>query len=65
MTDAELRYICRAIQEISKNHETYSGDYLADYQNGTFRHREELVLEEQDILKEWFNQTTTPQTPAY
>jgi selenocysteine lyase/cysteine desulfurase len=54
MTGAELRYICRAIREISENHEAYTGDYLADYQHGTFRHRAETEQEAQEMLDKWF-----------
>lgn len=51
MTDAELRYIIRAIQDIGQHHREYAGDYVLDYQHGAFRHRGEVDME--DVVREW------------
>jgi selenocysteine lyase/cysteine desulfurase len=51
MTDAELRYIIRAIKDIGQNHQQYAGDYVTDYHHGSFRHRKELEMTW--MVREW------------
>lgn len=56
MTDAELRYIVKAIREVCEHHQKYSPDYVSDYQHGNFRHRNEPVAYQQNLLDHWFGQ---------
>lgn len=61
MPDTELRYITRAILEISQHHHRYAGDYVADYQHGSFRHRAEPEQPHLELVKNWFDPSTWSQ----
>lgn len=73
MTDAELRYILNAIRTVSRDAAVLSADYEMDFVHGSFRHRQEPVRAQQELLEAWFGpsvaeapiETAIPQTPVY
>lgn len=55
MTDAEVRYIMDAIEQLAQHHETWSRDYVYSVQTNEFQHRSNLNVEA-DLVETWFNQ---------
>lgn len=54
MTNAELRYILDAIRSVCRDYKKLSADYVSDYVNGSFRHRNEPEKIQRNLLNEWF-----------
>ncbi|MFI1772435.1 aminotransferase class V-fold PLP-dependent enzyme [Thalassobellus citreus] len=53
MTNAEVRFICKSIEEVAKNYREWQKDYTHDAVKNEFIHKNQVVVEE-DIIKNWF-----------
>ncbi len=56
MTNEEALFISDAIKQLAENHNEWSKDYSYNGKTNEFEHRDFSNLEE-DIVKDWFNQT--------
>lgn len=53
MTNAEIEYICDAIENVAKNHKELEKDYRYNAIKNEYINKENLPIEE-NIIKEWF-----------
>jgi len=54
MTDDELEYIIKAVDEIAENHESWGKDYIYNTHNNEFYHKNELG-DKTKRISGWFN----------
>jgi selenocysteine lyase/cysteine desulfurase len=54
MTDDELEYIIKAVDEIAENHESWGKDYIYNTHNNEFYHKNELG-DKTERISGWFN----------
>jgi hypothetical protein len=52
-SDEEIDYILDAVEELAKNHEQWSKEYLYNPQHNNFLHSNSLNYEEEKV-KSWF-----------
>jgi hypothetical protein len=55
MTDAEVRYIVDALEQLAQHHESWSQDYVYTVQTNEFHHRSNLNVEA-DLVESWYSQ---------
>ncbi len=52
-TDAEIRYVCDAIEELARHHRQWATDYNYEKATNEFRHRDEVSLK--PMVQKWFD----------
>ena len=54
MTNAEIEFICDAIEAVSKNYQDWQNDYTYNSAKNEFVHKENSIVEQQ-IIENWFD----------
>lgn len=53
MSDAEVKYIMSAIEQLAQEHETWARDYVYNVHTNEFQHRSKLNVEE-ELVNQWY-----------
>ena len=54
MSDAEVKYLVSAIDQLAEEHKTWAMDYVYDVNTNEFHHKSDLKVEE-ELVDKWFS----------